>query len=206
MIDPLWDGNEFEVLCDMTKDWGGWTLYTAKNIYDYPKNWFLTVDTNKLEIHFNSIRYDYISPLWIKLPLIYKLFSEAEGKTILSKWQWISTLLWGDLWIHYKTALNFSNAIRFWEGNTSGISESNFKQAIIDDGITYMSSWKNTTVNEDYINMGTAFPFSHTNISNYLRFPASPYHGTYKIWSETFPSYPTVSNWLDNRSISIWVQ
>jgi len=206
MIDPLWDGNEFEALCDMTNDWWGWTLYSGKNIHDLPTKWFLEVFTNKLNINFDKIRWNYRSPLWLELPLIYNLYNQEEWRLLLSWGQWIDSDKWRNMDNHYSTSMDFSNAFNLWNLNNSGVSELDFRQAVIDDNMHYMVAWKNQATNEDYIIMWTAFPYSKTNINKYLWFSASPYNTTYRIWDETFTPISSYVDWNDDRSIAIWIK
>jgi hypothetical protein len=206
MIDPLADGNEFEVLCDMTTDWGWWTLYSGKNIHELPTKWFLEVYPEKLNIKFKEIRWNYRSPLWLELPLIYNLYNQEEGRILLSWGQWIDSDKWRNMDNHYSTSVDFSNAFNLWNLNNSWVSELDFRQAVIDDNMHYMVAWKNQTTNEDYIIMWTAFSYSKTNINKYLWFSASPYNTTYRIWDETFTPISSYVDWNDDRSIAIWIK
>jgi hypothetical protein len=206
MIDPLGDWNEFEVLCDMTTDWGGWTLYSWKNIYNLPTKWFLEVHSDKLDINFTKIRWNYRSPLWKELPLIYKIYNQSEWKILFSHWEQVDVDLWDNPNLHYKTVQDFSNAFSFWEVNTSWVNESDFKNWIILDSLDHISSWKNTTVNTYYLNMWTIFTRTHNYTSQYLLFPSTPYYQTYNIGTETFEAISAYSDWTDDRSIAIWIK
>jgi prepilin-type N-terminal cleavage/methylation domain-containing protein len=206
MIDPLWDGNEFEALCDMTNDWWGWTLYSGKNIHDLPTKWFLEVFTNKLNINFDKIRWNYRSPLWLELPLIYNLYNQEEWRLLLSSWQSLDANLWENWDLHYKNSINFSNALVFWEKNISWIDINDFRVWIMSHNINYMGAWKNQSLQIYYANMWTAFSWNKSNISKYLWFPSTPYNSTYKIWDETFSWFWSNTHWTDNRSIAIWIK
>jgi prepilin-type N-terminal cleavage/methylation domain-containing protein len=206
MIEPLADGNEIEVLCDMTTDGGGWTLYTWKNIHELPTIWFLEVHPQRLQIKFNQIRWNYRSPLWLEMPLIYDIYSLNEAILLLSSWERIDADAWDNMDLHYKNTQDFSQALSFWEKNTSWVSIDDFRLWVTQNNISYMSSWKNTTTNEYYTNMWTSFPWNKSNVSKYLWFPSTPYYSTYKIWDETFEWISAYANWTDDRSIAIWIK
>lgn len=207
MIDPLADWNEFEVLCDMTTDWWGWTLYTWKNIYGLPTIGYLSVFPEKLNINFSKVRWNYRSPLWKELPLIYKFYNQDEGKLLFSHWEQIDVDLWDNSDLHYKNTQDFSNAFSFWEKNTSWVNENDFKQWIILDNLDRIISWKNTSVNTYYMNMWTVFTRTHINTAQYLLFPSTPYYQTYNIWNENFEgNISAYAHWTDNRSIAIWIK
>lgn len=207
MIDPLANWNEFEVLCDMTTDWWGWTLYTWKNIHELPTIWYLSVFPEKLNINFDKVRWNYRSPTWRELPLIYKFYNQEEGRLLFSHWEQIDVDLWDNPNLHYKNTQDFSNAFSIGEWNTSWVLESDFKQGIILDNLDRISSWKNTTVNTYYLNMGTIFTRTHSNTSQYLLFPSTPYYQTYNIWTETFDgNISAFAHWTDDRSIAIWIK
>jgi prepilin-type N-terminal cleavage/methylation domain-containing protein len=206
MIDPLADGNEFETLCDMITDWWGWTLYSGKNIHELPIKWFLEVHSEKLDINFKEIRWNYRSPLWIELPLIFELYSNLEWKILLSWWQSIDATLRDNPELHYSDTESFSRALSFWEKNTSWVNIWDFRWWIKQNNINYMASWKNSSTNEYYTNMWTSFSWNKSNVSKYLWFPSTPYHSTYKIWDETFESVSAYVNWIDGRSIAIWIK
>ena len=205
MIDPLANWNEIEVLCDMTTDWGGWTLYSGKNIYGFPAIGYLSVFPEKLNINFSKVRWNYKSPLWKELPLIYKFYNQEEWKLLFSHWEQVDVDSWDNINLHYKNTQDFSNAFSFWEKNTSWVNENDFKQWIILDNLDRIISWKNTSVNTYFINMWTVFTRTKHN-EQYLYFPSTPYNGTYKIWDETFESISAYAYWTDDRSIAIWIK
>jgi len=206
MIDPLADWNEIEVLCDMTTDWGGWTLYTWKNIHELPTIWFLEVHPEKLQIKFNQIRWNYRAPLGTELPVIYDIFSLEEAIMLLSGGERIDSTLRDDPSLHYNSTEKFSQAISFGEKNSSGVNIGDFQLGIRQNNISYFASWRNSTTNEYYTNMWTSFPWNKSNVSKYLWFPSTPYNSTYRVWDETFESISAYAYWTDDRSISIWIK
>ena len=118
MIDPLADWNEFEVLCDMTTDWWGWTLYTAKNKYNYPDIWYFNIDPLKQTIIFSKIRWNFISPQGRHLPLIYRIFNQKEWNLLLEHNEGIQNSIYIDEINHYKTPEQFAEAFSFGVNDT----------------------------------------------------------------------------------------
>lgn len=205
MIDPLANWNEIEVLCDMTSDWGGWTLYTAKNKYEYPDTWYFSLDPLKQSINFSEIRWNFVSPQWKHLPLIYSTFNQNEWKFILEHNEWIQDSIYIDENNHYKTPKEFANAFYFGENDTSGVSLLVLQEAYENYNMTHLWAW----VDGLWRNISflwTAYWYNKSIIKNLFRFPSNPYNGTYKMWEETFMSISNNASWQDGRSISIWIK
>lgn len=202
-------GNKLEVYCDMTTDWWGWTLITAKAKYGYLNSWLSSIDNiNKKYIDYSYIRWNYVSPMWKELPLIYRVYNNEEWNHLLfhDSVYWPINIDREKIDIHYQTSQDFANAFIIWEKNTSWIDESSFKIAVWKDGAKKITWRKGVSIPQiNYITRWSAWWDSvHNEVkNNYLRFPMSPYDGTWRLWNETFESSYT---WTDWRSISIWVK
>jgi len=206
LINPSTD-KIFSVYCDMTTDDGWWTLITAKVKYNFPNNWYFQIDTNKKYIDYSYIRWNYVSPLWKELPLIYKIYNKDEWKLLLfhTDQQWPINSDWNNTTIHYQTSWDFSNAFTIWEKNTSWVLQWDLKTAI-QANLAKKITWRVwvESIPYNHLRRGTAWRDPvHISFRNYLWFPADPYEWTWKIWTENFSHSYT---WIDWRSISIWIK
>ena len=201
-INPTWTW-AFEVYCDMTTDWGWWTLYTAKAKYGFPNTWYLSVNETLNNTNYDYIRWNYVSPSWTELPLIYKIFNQEEWNFILKNWQRILNETWIDSSLHYSTSQDFANAFEIWEWDNSWVTTAQFRKAVNDDWRNFFTARK--AYDHNYITMWTAFR-TWSNVDDYLYFPATPYNSTYRIWSDTFLYISNNSNWTDGRSISVFLK
>lgn len=203
--------SSFPIYCDMTTDWWGWSLFTAKAKYAYPNSWYFKVDENNKMIDFDYIRWNYVTPLWKELPLIYKPYNKKEWELLILhsnvagpvQSERISPL------IHYQTTTDFANAFSFWEKNTSWIAFWDFKVALSANWAKKITWWPWTSTPQlNHHIRWTAWRDTtvHTSLKNYMWFPANPYTWTYRIGSETFNYYALDTPWIDWRSISIWIK
>lgn len=193
--------------CDMTRDGWWWTLYSGKNMYHLDNKWYLFYNTDFLEsTTYSQIRYNYVTPSWTYFPLIYTPYSQREGNLILEYHSYVDRAKWDATDQNYPDNIAFQNAFSIWEWNTSTLTIENIRTTIANGWKTKMM-WRPDPRNEGYhLVMWTAFQWWWANYSQYLRFPAQPYVGTYRVGDETFGHREISQEWDDGRSITIWVK
>jgi hypothetical protein len=186
----------------MTTDWGGWTLYTAKAKYWFSNTWDFVLNERLKKIDFEKIRWNYISPNWKELPIIYKFFNQEEWKNLLSENHYVNNSILLDSTTHYLNSIDFSNAFNIWEKNTTWVNVLNFRNAIIADNVNLLWWWTNWTSTSS--NLWTGWFYSKNNVTNLFWFPdGGTYWGTYRIWTETFVRTSAFSNL---GSISVFIK
>ena len=206
LISPDWE-TKFEVECDMTVDWWGWTLYSAKWSYWY--SWNGHMQANQIlkdNVNFLEFMWIFTSPSWTVASYRYKFFNEEEWKRAIHLWElYFDNNTWtNDSSIHYSSAENLASAVDITNHDTTWLTTSELRGYIINANRNFFSGWVRSSNNEVSLWFMSYATFNQPEIrSNYLWFPQTPYTGTWRVWSDTFASE---TNWTDWRSISIWIR
>ena len=205
VIDPE-VGNPMPVYCDMTTDWGWWTLYSAKWIYWYPSTWtsMPTNDSLNNNISYNDIRWNFVSPSWLKGAYIYNIFNIEEWRTFLWGYHISNDIWWLNSDIHYSDSISFASALSVSDSDETNYSTAQFRKDVITQNINFLSWWVSSTSGDAANALWTAGFWSFSAVrANYIWFPATTYAGEWKIWEDRF----TWSNtFIGDQSISIWIK
>ena len=198
----------YEVQCDMTIDWGGRTLYSAKNIYWFPSDWNITPNQKLQEnLDFDEYLWIFTSPSWTVASFTYKFYNKTEAKRAFEtvNTSYDNALWWQDASIHYPSKEALANAVEITAYDTTWISTQELRSYIKQTNRNYFSWWVRASSNEVWLFHMSSMFYYHTPVrNNYLWLPYSGYtNTTSKTWWESFT---TITTWNDSRNWSSWVR
>ncbi len=103
-IDPLEDWTWFQVYCDMTTAWGGWTAVIS--VSPSSRNHLTSFACD------NSSKCTSDKAPWVLSSTNYWKYSDSIIKTLLSTWEWIQRVDWPSVkhWYKFISLSEYSNA------------------------------------------------------------------------------------------------